>query len=229
MLAVDVIEPQNLPHGAVFHSADLRSAESVATIPRAAIERFGRADILINNAAVSGAAPSEDLSLEDWHRITKVNYDGTFLVTQAVGREMLRQGTGRIINISSRTASMGMPFSIAYNSTKAAIEAMTRTLAVEWGSRGILVNAIVPGVVRTPLNAFLSPEDEKLYRGTIPLGRFSAPDDLVGTAVFLSSPASAYITGAVIVADGGNLMASGIGTMYRDKKLAERIMADKEA
>src|SRR5258706_12701099 len=118
---------------------------------------------------------------------------------------------------------MGMPFIAAKNDSKVGIAALTRTLAVEWGIHDIQVNAIIPGVVRTPMNAHrdADPDEERMFARTIPLGRVSEADDLLGAAVFLASPAPNYITGAILSVDGGNYMPDGIGTEYRDHRLKQ--------
>ncbi len=221
LLAVDIVEPVELPTGAVFHLADLRDPEAVAGIARAAESRFGQVDILINNAGLGEKYQAEEMPLPVWNNTLATNLTGSFLLSQAIGRGMITRRSGKIVNIASRCAFMGMPFSAAYNASKAGIVALTHTLAVEWAVHDIQVNAIVPGVVRTPMNAHrdTDPVEEQLFARTIPAGRISEPEDLLGAALFLSSPASAYVTGTVVFVDGGNYMADGIGTEYRDHKL----------
>jgi NAD(P)-dependent dehydrogenase (short-subunit alcohol dehydrogenase family) len=164
---------------------------------------------------------AEEMPLTVWNNTLSTNLTGSFLLSQAVGRGMIARRSGKIVNIASRCAFMGMPFSAAYNASKAGILAMTNTLAVEWGVHDIQVNAIVPGVVRTPMNAHRDsdPEEEAMFARTIPLGRVSEPEDLLGAALFLSSKASAYVTGSVLIVDGGNYIADGIGTEYRNHGL----------
>src|SRR5438067_2212682 len=203
VLAVDIVEPEDLPKGAVFHSADLRDPEAVAGIAPAAESRFRRVDILINNAGLGERHPAEDMPLDVWNNTLATNLTGSFLLSQAIGRGMIARRSGKIVNIASRCGLMGMPFSAAYNATKQGIMALTRTLAVEWALHGIQVNAIVPGVVRTQMNLHREsdPVEERLFASTIPLGRVSEPEDLLGAALFLSSQASAYITGEVLFVD----------------------------
>ena len=221
LFAVDIVGPGDLPSGAAFHHADLRDPEAVAGIARAAEARFGRVDVLINNAGLGEKHRAEEMPLEVWNNTLSTNLTGSFLLSQAIGRGMIARRSGKIVNVASRCAFMGMPFSAAYNASKAGIVAMTHTLAVEWGVHDIQVNAIVPGVVRTPMNAHREEDKDEaeLFARTIPLGRISEPDDLLGAALFLSSPASAYVTGTVVFVDGGNYMADGIGTEYRDHGL----------
>jgi NAD(P)-dependent dehydrogenase (short-subunit alcohol dehydrogenase family) len=218
LLAVDIVEPKDLPSGVIFHHADIRDPDAIAGIATTAESRFGRVDVLINNAGLGEKYRAEDMPLPVWNNTLATNLTGSFLLSQAIGRGMIARRSGKIVNIASRCAFMGMPFSAAYNASKAGIVALTHTLAVEWAPHDIQVNAIVPGVVRTPMNAHRDddPVEEQLFQRTIPLGRVSEPEDLLGAALFLSSSASAYITGAVLFVDGGNYMADGIGTLYRD-------------
>ena len=218
VLAVDIVDPAALPAGAIFHRADLRDPAAVAGIAGAAEKQLGPTDILINNAGLGEKVRAEEMALDVWNNTLSINLTGSFLLSQAVGRGMIARRSGKIINVGSRCGFMGMPFSAAYNASKAGIAALTRTLAVEWGVYDIQVNAIIPGVVRTPMNAHLEadPEEEMLYSRTIPLGRTSDPADLLGAAVFLASAAANYITGATLFVDGGNYMADGVGTQLRD-------------
>jgi len=222
ILAVDIVEPQQLPAGAAFFLADLRDPGAIPGIVRDAEARFGKVDILINNAGLGEKLRAEEMPLSVWNNTLTTNLTGSFLLSQAVGRGMIARRSGKIVNIASRCAFMGMPFSAAYNASKAGIVALTRTLAVEWALYDIQVNAIVPGVVRTPMNAHrdADPVEEQIFARTIPLGRISEPEDLLGATLFLSSPASAYVTGSVVFVDGGNYMADGIGTEYRDHRLS---------
>jgi NAD(P)-dependent dehydrogenase (short-subunit alcohol dehydrogenase family) len=221
VLAVDIVDPAELPAGVAFHRADLRDPAAVAGIADAAVSRLGAIDVLINNAGLGEMVRAEEMALEVWNNTLATNLTGSFLLSQAVGRRMIAQRSGKIVNMGSRCGFMGMPFSAAYNASKAGIAALTRTLAVEWGIYDIQVNTIIPGVVRTPMNAHrdADPEEERLFARTIPLGRVSEPDDLLGAAIFLASPAANYITGATLFVDGGNYMADGIGTEYRDHGL----------
>jgi NAD(P)-dependent dehydrogenase (short-subunit alcohol dehydrogenase family) len=216
VLAVDIAEPRVLPAGAYFQRADLRESGAAEAIVRAALSRFGTVDILINNAGIFRAHHAENMPLDEWSDTMAVNLTGAFTLSQAVGKEMIARRSGKIVNIASRGAYIGMPFGVAYNASKAGMLALTRTLAVEWGVYGIQVNAIVPGVVKTAMADHRSEAEKKMFARTIPAGRESTPSDLLGAAVFLSSAASNYVTGASLFADGGNYMACGIGTEYRD-------------
>lgn len=219
LLGVDIAEPRDLPAGVQFHCADLRDPDSAETVVRAALRHYGTVDVLINNAGVSESDKAEEMSLDAWSNTMAVNLTGAFLLSQAVGREMITKRSGKIVNIASRCAFIGMPFGVAYNASKAGILAVTRTLAVEWGIHGIQVNAIVPGVVRTAMAHNRNDAESAMFARTIPLGRVSEPCDLLGAAVFLSSAAAAYVTGTALFVDGGNYIACGIGTEYRDHVL----------
>src|SRR3954471_294870 len=133
VLAVDIVDPKGLPAGVAFHRADLRDPVAVAGIADAAAGQLGAVDILVNNAGLGEKVRAEEMALEVWNNTLATNLTGSFLLSQAVGRGMIARRFGKIINIGSRCGFMGMPFSAAYNASKAGIAALTRTLAVEWG------------------------------------------------------------------------------------------------
>jgi NAD(P)-dependent dehydrogenase (short-subunit alcohol dehydrogenase family) len=170
------------------------------------IERaFGRIDILVNNAGLGPPNPAEEVNEADFDLTFNVNVKGTFFVSQAVGKLMLRAGRGRIINLSSQAGLVALPTESVYCMTKAAISHLTRCLAVEWGPRGILVNAVAPTFIRTPgTEKWLKDQNfraELLKR--IPLGRVGEPIDVASVVVFLASPAASLINGATLLVDGG--------------------------
>ncbi|MEO8754642.1 MAG: glucose 1-dehydrogenase [Casimicrobiaceae bacterium] len=192
-------------------TADVRSKTQVQDAADAVITAFGRVDILINNAGVAGAAPSEDLDESEWDRIVDINLKGTFLCCQSFGRHMLAQKSGKIVNVSSVAGLGAFPKRAAYGSSKAAVIMLTKVLAVEWADRNVHVNAIAPGVMRTPLN------EEMIARGNLdlaainrrtPIGRRGETTDLLGAVTYLASSASDYVTGAVLTVDGGWSAAS---------------------
>lgn len=191
---------------ALFHPTDVRDRTSIEAAVATAEEQWGRIDILVNNAGVFGRAPSESLSEEEWDRVLDTNLKGTFLCAQAVGQRMIRQRSGRIINLSSINGLVGFPERLAYNCSKAAVAALTRVLAIEWGKYGITVNAIAPGYVRTEAVdhhiAMKWYDEESLVRRT-PLGRLISMEEIAQAALYLTSPAAASITGEVLVVDGG--------------------------
>jgi gluconate 5-dehydrogenase len=168
---------------------------------------FGRIDILVNNAGTSWGAAAEDHPLEGWQKVIDVNLTGVFLVSQAAGRVMIEQQAGKIVNIASVAAFGGAPpdlmNAVAYNSSKAGVVGFTRDLATKWAGHGINVNAIAPGWFPSDMNKVLLDARPDDYLEHIPLRRFGGPDDLKGAVVFLASRASDFVTGQVVVVDGG--------------------------
>ena len=189
-------------------SCDVTKQEDVESVVSAAQEAFGSIDILVNNSGATWGAPPTDMPLEKFDQVIAVNVRGTFLMSQAVGRRMIeRESGGAMINISSVAGIVGgkpdYMQTVGYNSSKGAIISMTRDLATSWAEHGITVNAIAPGWFPTRMSGGLIEEFEERMLEDIPLGRFGNPEDLKGVAVFLASPAAAYITGQTIVVDGG--------------------------
>jgi gluconate 5-dehydrogenase len=175
---------------------------------KATIARFGRLDVLVNNAGISWGEPVETMAVERWRQVLETNATGCFLMSQAAGREMVRAGRGgSIVNIASVAGIAGMTAEIldavGYSASKGAIVALTRDLAVKWARNGIRVNAIAPGFFDTRLShSLLEKTQAKVERAT-PMGRIGKPGELSGVAVFLASAASSYITGQVLAVDGG--------------------------
>ncbi len=168
-------------------------------------QSLGRVDILVNNAGLGPPNPAEEVTVEDFELTMNVNVKGTFFVSQAIGRMMLKAGSGRIINLSSQAGFVALPTESIYCMTKAAIAHLTKCLAVEWGPRGINVNAVAPTFIRTPgTEKWLTDanfKEDLLSR--IPLGRVGEPSDVAGAVVFLASPAAALVNGATLLIDGG--------------------------
>ena len=191
---------------------DVAQEASIDTLLRAATEKFPRIDILVNNAGVTWGAPTLEFPLEKWDYVFNINVRGLWILTQKVSRLMRTQGGGNIINISSIYGFRGSLEShpaVPYNSTKGAVNLLTMNLAVKLAPYNIRVNAIAPGLFRTDINLYLEkPENKGLLASKldwIPLRRMADVDDMKGAAVFLASEASAFITGHVLVVDGGFL------------------------
>jgi gluconate 5-dehydrogenase len=192
-------------------ACDMAKAEEIEAMLQTALAQFPRIDILVNNAGATWGAPTLDFPLEKWDQLFNVNVRGVWILTQKVARLMKEQGGGNIINLSSVMAFRGseelLHPAVPYNSTKAAINLLTMNLAVKLAPWKIRVNAIAPGFFRTDMMAYIEkPEFKPAYEmllGTIPLGRIGDADDMKGLAVFLASDASAYMTGHVVVNDGG--------------------------
>ena len=182
--------------------ADLSSAVSEA------IDTLGGLDILVNNAGTIRRAPAAEYAAQDWDEVLSVNLDAVFHLSQAAGRHMIAQGSGRIINVASMLSFQGGILVPAYTASKHAVAGLTKALANEWASAGVTVNAIAPGYMATDNTAALRAdvERERSIMARIPAGRWGEPADLQGTFVFLASDAAAYITGAIIPVDGGWLV-----------------------
>jgi NAD(P)-dependent dehydrogenase (short-subunit alcohol dehydrogenase family) len=186
---------------------DVASAEEVAAMVSGTTDRFGRIDVLVNNAGTAWAAPVEDTPLRGWQKVVDVNLTGVFICSQAAGRVMIERGGGKIVNIASITGLRGRPpeelDAIAYSTTKGAVVAFTRDLAMKWARHGITVNAIAPGWFPTDLSQpALDRSGALLLRG-IPMGRYGGESDLKGAVAYLASAASDYVTGHTLVVDGG--------------------------
>ena len=190
--------------------SDVADRSSLETLHDAVIREFGKVDILVNCAGVTQRVPTLDCSEESWDRIMDINLTGTLRTCQIFGKSMLARGYGRIINIASLSSFVAFHEVAAYGASKAAVAALTRSLAVEWSSSGVCVNAIAPGIFPTALNRKIiqSPRGQELLLRS-PLRRFGSAEELVGAAVYLASDACSYTSGQVVVVDGGQL-ASGV-------------------
>ncbi|HTC44961.1 MAG TPA: glucose 1-dehydrogenase [Steroidobacteraceae bacterium] len=192
----------------VTQVADVTDTVQAQTAIAGAAEQLGGLDILINNAGIEQLCDSLTVTEATWDRILDTNLKGAFFCAQAAARQMTRQG-GSIINLCSLTSEVAVPGATAYSSSKSGLAGMTRALAAEWAPRGIRVNGIGPGYFRTALTEpfYRDPAWERAVLNKIPQGRFGRLEDLGGAAVFLCSPAAAYITGQVLYIDGGYLAA----------------------
>jgi NAD(P)-dependent dehydrogenase (short-subunit alcohol dehydrogenase family) len=194
---------------AVGFVADLgKTSEAAASLTARVMERFGRIDVLVNNAGATWGAPAEDYPLEAWNKVIDLNVTGLFLLTQAVARSaFLKQGKGAVINVASVEGLQGhhpdRPGTIAYNTAKGAVVNMTRALAAEWGPRNIRVNALAPGFFPSKMTkVLLEKHGDEVLRET-PLGKLGGDTDLMGAAVLFASDAGGHITGQTLVVDGG--------------------------
>jgi 2-deoxy-D-gluconate 3-dehydrogenase len=186
-------------------AGDLAEKESPRALIEATISKFGRIDILINNAGTIRRAPAVDYSEEDWHTVIEVNLSSVFRLSQLAGRRMIEQGSGKIVNVASLLSFQGGITVPAYAAAKGGVAQLTKALANEWAGKGINVNAIAPGYMRTDNTKALQ-QDETRNRQIIeriPAARWGEPGDLAGAAVFLASSASDYVNGHVLVVDGG--------------------------
>ena len=200
-----VKEIEKLGRKVIGIKVDVSKKQDIEKMVQQTIKKFGRIDILVNNAGILRMGNAENMSQEDWEKVIQVNLTGQFLCAQAVAKQMIKQKSGKIINIASIAGLGGYAQSAPYSASKAGIILMTKTLAVEWGQHNIQVNAICPGVFATDMtDAFLS---DKQFMGMIqarvPLRRYAKPDELVGTVIYLASKASDYMTGHALVIDGG--------------------------
>jgi len=190
--------------------SDVTDRRSLQELHDVVLDSFGRVDILVNSAGITRRVPTLDLPEELWQSIMNVNLNGTLRACQIFGKSMLERQYGRIINIASLSTFVAFRDVAAYGASKAAVGALTRSLAIEWAQQGVCVNAIAPGIFPTDLNRELldSPRGHELLLRT-PMNRFGCVEELVGAAVFLASDESAYTTGQIIAVDGGYL-ASGV-------------------
>jgi len=192
-------------------TSDVTDRASLEALRDATLSAFGKVDILVNCAGKTKRTPTLDVDESTWNDIMNTNVTGTLRGCQLFGRAMLERGYGRIINIASLTTFVAFHEVAAYGASKAAVAALTKSLAVEWGARGVVVNAIAPGVFKTPLNqALLDGTDrgrELLLR--TPMHRFGQLEELVGAAIFLASDAAGFVNGHILAVDGG-FLASGV-------------------
>jgi NAD(P)-dependent dehydrogenase (short-subunit alcohol dehydrogenase family) len=188
-------------------TGDVTDEGYVTGCAEATVREFGRVDVVVNNAGIACIGPAEDLDVATWRRVLDVNLTGPFLVSRAFGRLMLAARAGSIVNIASVAGLRGVADRSAYNASKHGLVGLTRTLAVEWGGRGVRVNAVCPGWVKTPM------DDESQGEGAygdaditdhVPLGRFARPEDIAQAVLFLADPArSGFVNGTTLSVDGG--------------------------
>jgi len=191
--------------------SDVSDKSSLESLLAECGEKLGKVDILVNSAGRTKREPTLDLDEETWDAILETNLTGTLRACQVFGKHMIDNGYGRIINIASLSSFVSLFEVAAYSASKAAVASLTKSLSIEWAKHGVNVNAIAPGVFRTALNQQLldeSPRGQEFLTRT-PMGRFGKVEELAGAAVFLASDAASYVTGEVLVVDGG-FLASGV-------------------
>lgn len=187
-------------------NVDVVQEQSVVDMVDRILKAFPRIDILVNAAGIAIRKPAETFPIDEWQQVMDINTRGTWLCCQAVGREMIKQRSGKIINLSSVRGRYGLPANYAaYCASKGAVDSLTRTLACEWAKHNVLVNAVAPTIVETELTrpALADPAFAQSMKARIPLGRWAMPEDIVGAVIFFASKASDFITGQILYIDGG--------------------------
>lgn len=195
-----------LPPETLTYAGDIADADAVSAMVAHAETALGPVDVLVNNAGLNPYyKPLERTPLDEWQHIVDVNLTGTFLCIRDFGTKMLERGHGSIINITSVAAKTGLARSGAYCAAKAGVEALSRSLAKDWAAKGVRVNNVAPGYVKTDLTAGLAANDSlrNMVEGRTPAGRLAEPGEMTGAVVFLASDAASYVTGATLAVDGG--------------------------
>jgi NAD(P)-dependent dehydrogenase (short-subunit alcohol dehydrogenase family) len=187
-------------------TADIVDEKQVNDMVTKILAIFFRIDILVNAAGLAIRKPADTFPIDEWQKVMDINTRGTFICCQAVGRVMLKQKSGRIINVSSVRGRYGLPANYAaYCASKGAVDSLTRTLACEWAKYNVLVNAVAPTIVETDLtkSALADPAYAKQMKDRIPMGKWAVPEDIAGPAIFFASEASSFVTGQILYIDGG--------------------------
>jgi NAD(P)-dependent dehydrogenase (short-subunit alcohol dehydrogenase family) len=203
-------EVEGLGRRSLRMTADVTDRASIEAALRETVAALERVDILVNCAGITRRTPTLDVAEAEWASILDTNLTGTFRASQVFGRHMIERGYGRIVNVASLASFVGLFEVAAYTASKAGVAGLTRALAVEWGPRGVNVNAIAPGVFSTSLNAkLLDSERGREFLLRTPLRRYGRVDELAGACVFLASEAASFVNGEVLAVDGG-FLASGV-------------------
>lgn len=184
---------------------DVSKKKSIKELVQKTLAKYHQIDILVNNAGILRIAPAAEMKEEDWDKVIEVNLKGQFLCAQEVGKQMIKQKSGKIINIASIAGKQAYAQAASYDASKAGVILLTKDLAVEWGKYNIQVNAVCPGVFATDMtnNLLKNKAFAEMIKARVPLGRYAQPEELVGTVIYLASPASSYTTGHALVVDGG--------------------------
>lgn len=202
-----VIDTRPVDLDGLMFVGDVSDEGSVARFVSEVESVYGGCDVLVNNAGIASIAPAEDTDAAQWRRVLEVNLTGPFLLSRAFGRRMLVRGTGSIVNIASVAGLLGVADRVAYNASKHGLIGMTRTLAVEWGGRGVRVNAVCPGWVKTEMDEESQASGayaDTDITGHVPMARFAQPEDVARAVAFLADPErSGFINGAALSVDGG--------------------------
>jgi NAD(P)-dependent dehydrogenase (short-subunit alcohol dehydrogenase family) len=202
---IDLREP--VVEGALTYAGDIASEATVAAFAERVFAQYGRADVLVNNAGISHISPAEETTAADYRRVLEVNLVAPFLLAKAFGERMLEAGSGSIVNVASVAGLLGIADRAAYNASKHGLIGLTRTLAAEWGGRGVRVNAVCPGWVKTEMDA--ADQARGTYSdaditGRIPMARFASPDDIAHAIAFLADAReSGFVKGHTLAVDGG--------------------------
>ncbi len=205
-LQITVAEIEAKGRKSLAVTVDIVDEKQVNNMVTKILRFFPRIDILVNSAGLAIRKPADTFPIDEWQKVMDINTRGTFLCCQAVGRVMLKQKGGRIINISSVRGRYGLPSGYAaYCPSKGAVDTLTRTLACEWAKSNVLVNAVAPTIVETDLtkDALAEPAYAKQMRDRIPMGKWALPEDIVGPTIFFASDASSFVTGQILYIDGG--------------------------
>jgi len=204
-------EIENRGRRSIRVTSDVSDRASLRNVLDESLKAFGKVDVLVNSAGRTKRAPTLDFTEEDWNSILDTNLTGTLRAAQVFGRHMLERESGSIINIASLSTFVALYEVAAYSASKAAVASLTKSLAIEWSQKGVRVNAIAPGVFRTPLNEKLLDETERGREFLLrtPMKRFGNVEELAGAAIFLASDAASFVSGEILTVDGG-FLASGV-------------------